>query len=269
MTTTNGVAGALLGPVDRPWVRQRDRRNGINALLASLAQGLRDEHAAAALRERFENALRQLVPVRSVRLREAGLQLAPRPSSAPMCAESLCLDIPVSGQGRRALLEATLDRATSLDEWDFQTLGAAAHLASFVLEIERAAALSGGNVGPARRCRADGAAPLIGSSQVMQALRERIERLALTDFTVLIEGESGTGKELVARQIHDLSRRSKGPFVAINCAALVETLFEAELFGIEDRTATGVRGRRGKFEHADGGTVFLVEVSDLSISAQA
>jgi transcriptional regulator with PAS, ATPase and Fis domain len=69
--------------------------------------------------------------------------------------------------------------------------------------------------------------------------------------------------------VHDLSRRRNGPFVAINCAALVETLLEAELFGIEDRTATGVRGRRGKFEAADGGTLFLDEVSDLSLSAQA
>jgi transcriptional regulator with PAS, ATPase and Fis domain len=103
----------------------------------------------------------------------------------------------------------------------------------------------------------------------MAALREQVARLAHTDFTVLIEGESGTGKELVARQIHDLSRRRKGPFVAVNCAAVVETLLEAELFGIEERTATGVRGRRGKFEHADGGTLFLDEVSDLALSAQA
>jgi transcriptional regulator with GAF, ATPase, and Fis domain len=72
-----------------------------------------------------------------------------------------------------------------------------------------------------------------------------------------LEGESGVGKELVARQIHELSRRRNGPFVAVNCAALVETLLEAELFGIEDRTATGVKGRRGKFESADGGTLFL------------
>jgi transcriptional regulator with PAS, ATPase and Fis domain len=84
-----------------------------------------------------------------------------------------------------------------------------------------------------------------------------------------IAGESGTGKELVARQIHEMGRRRKGPFVAVNCAAVVETLLEAELFGIEDRTATGVRGRRGKFEHADGGTLFLDEVSDLAPSAQA
>src|SRR6516164_7518847 len=83
----------------------------------------------------------------------------------------------------------------------------------------------------------------------MQALRAKIER--------------------VARQIHDCCPRRNGPFVAINCAALVETLIEAELFGIEDRTATGVKGRRGKFEHAHGGTLFLDEVSDLSLSAQA
>jgi transcriptional regulator with PAS, ATPase and Fis domain len=103
----------------------------------------------------------------------------------------------------------------------------------------------------------------------MREVRERIERVAPTDFTVLIEGESGTGKELVARQIHEISTRRSGPFVALNCAALVETLLEAELFGIEDRTATGVRGRKGKFEHADRGTLFLDEVGDLSLSAQA
>ena len=110
---------------------------------------------------------------------------------------------------------------------------------------------------------------MIGSSPVMEALREQVARVASTDFTVLIEGESGTGKELVARQIHEMSRRRQGPFVAVNCAAVVETLIEAELFGIEERTATGVRGRRGKFEHADGGTLFLDEVSDLSPAAQA
>jgi transcriptional regulator with PAS, ATPase and Fis domain len=103
----------------------------------------------------------------------------------------------------------------------------------------------------------------------MQDLRERIERVAQTNFTVLIEGESGVGKELVARQLHELGRRRHGPFVAVNCAAVVETLLEAELFGIEDRTATGVRGRRGKFEHADRGTLFLDEISDLSLTAQA
>lgn len=117
--------------------------------------------------------------------------------------------------------------------------------------------------------RPEDSAPLVGSSPAMRALRARIDRVAVTDFTILIEGESGTGKELVARSIHDVSGRRRGPFVAVNCAALVESLLEAELFGIEERIATGVRGRRGKFEQADGGTLFLDEVSDLSPSAQA
>jgi transcriptional regulator with PAS, ATPase and Fis domain len=110
---------------------------------------------------------------------------------------------------------------------------------------------------------------LVGDSQVMQQLRSRIQRVAATSFTVLIEGESGAGKELVAREIHASSDRRRGPFIAVNCAALVETLIEAELFGIEERTATGVRGRRGKFEMADDGTLFMDEVADLSPTSQA
>ena len=110
---------------------------------------------------------------------------------------------------------------------------------------------------------------MVGQSRVMQELRARVARIAGTHFTVLIEGESGAGKELVAREIHTGSSRREGPFVPVNCAALVESLLEAELFGIEERTATGVRGRRGKFELADHGTLFLDEVGDLSPAAQA
>jgi DNA-binding NtrC family response regulator len=110
---------------------------------------------------------------------------------------------------------------------------------------------------------------MVGQSQPMQELRARIGRVAGTHFTILIEGESGVGKELVARAIHEGSSRRSGPFVAVNCAALIESLLEPELFGIEDRTATGVRGRRGKFELADHGTLFLDEVADLSLAAQA
>src|SRR5262245_30749718 len=110
---------------------------------------------------------------------------------------------------------------------------------------------------------------MVGESRVMQDLRARVTRVARTSFTVLVEGESGVGKELVAREIHACSHRHRGPFVAVNCAALVETLLEAELFGIEERTATGVRGRRGKFELANEGTLFLDEIGDLSPTSQA
>jgi transcriptional regulator with PAS, ATPase and Fis domain len=112
--------------------------------------------------------------------------------------------------------------------------------------------------------------PILGSSVAMGTVRHRARRLARVDATVLIEGESGSGKELVARWLHELNpRRSNGPFIAVNCAALVDTLLEAELFGIEDRTATGVKGRSGKFELANGGTLFLDEIGDLSMAAQA
>ena len=110
---------------------------------------------------------------------------------------------------------------------------------------------------------------LVGQSELMTELQTRITRIAATGFTVLIEGESGAGKELVARELHARSPRHRGPFVPLNCAAIVESLVETELFGIEERTATGVRGRRGKFELADAGTLLLDEVADLSPTAQA
>lgn len=110
---------------------------------------------------------------------------------------------------------------------------------------------------------------MVGQSELMMELQSRVARIAATHFIVLVEGESGAGKELVAREIHARSTRHRGPFVALNCAALVETLVETELFGIEERTATGVRGRRGKFELASEGTLFLDEVADLSPTAQA
>src|SRR3954470_18812219 len=248
--------------------RQRDRRQAMSGLLASLARALDRRLDISLIRGAFETALGQVIPVRSVHLREIGSRFGTRPDApAP---ESIALEVPGADPGSQGLLEVTFDPGCRLGDWDFQLLGAAANLGALVLEIERSRLqlARAGLLNP-NRLRCDGAAPLIGSTPVMQALRSAIERVASTDFTVLLEGESGVGKELVARQIHELSRRRNGPFVAINCAALVETLLEAELFGIEERTATGVRGRRGKFEIAEGGTLFLDEVSDLSLSAQA
>jgi DNA-binding NtrC family response regulator len=248
--------------------RQRERRRGLGDLLAALT-GSFDRRDLSLVRGAFEDALRRMLRLRSVQLRDLGSRWAGRLEDTA-AIESITLDVPTADPAVPGLLEATFDPGSCLGEWDFQMLGAAAHVAGLVLEIERLrlqlarAGLLQGN-----KSRRDAAVPLIGSTPVMEALRARIERVAATDFTVLLEGESGVGKELVARQIHELSRRRNGPFVAINCAALVETLVEAELFGIEDRTATGVRGRRGKFEAAEGGTLFLDEVSDLSPSAQA
>jgi DNA-binding NtrC family response regulator len=112
---------------------------------------------------------------------------------------------------------------------------------------------------------------LIGDSASMQRVRAMIEKVAETDATVLVRGESGTGKELVAREVHEKnSLRSKGPFVAVNCAALPSELIESELFGHEKGAFTGAAGRReGKFEQADGGTLFLDEIGDMSSNVQA
>ncbi len=110
---------------------------------------------------------------------------------------------------------------------------------------------------------------LLGLSPQIDALRSMIERVSDADVTVLITGESGTGKDLVARSIHFASPRARGPFVALNCAALPETLVETELFGVEKGVATGVERRIGKFESAHGGTLFLDEIGDLSPLAQA
>ena len=110
---------------------------------------------------------------------------------------------------------------------------------------------------------------MIGDSPKMQRVIDLVARVADSQANVLIRGESGTGKEMVARLIHGNSPRKDGPFVAINCAALPETLLESELFGIERGVATGVEARPGKFELARGGTVFLDEVGDIPLVLQA
>ncbi len=106
---------------------------------------------------------------------------------------------------------------------------------------------------------------IIGVSPAFRRMMTLVDQVADSSATVLIHGESGTGKELVARAIHDRSSRRAGPFVAVNCAALPETLLESELFGYEKGAFTGAAGRKeGRFELADGGTLFLDEVADLS-----
>ena len=108
--------------------------------------------------------------------------------------------------GRGARIDVTFEPGRTLDGWTCELLDAATHVAALVLEFERAS----GRPPQFARIRRDGAAPIVGSSRAMRDVRERIERLAATPFTILIEGESGTGKELVARQLHDLSRPAQG-----------------------------------------------------------
>ena len=111
--------------------------------------------------------------------------------------------------------------------------------------------------------------PLVGRSPAMQEIYRTLARLMQTDLTVMITGESGTGKELVARALHDYGKRAKGPFVAINMAAIPRDLIESELFGHERGAFTGANARSaGRFEQAEGGTLFLDEIGDMPMEAQ-
>ncbi len=111
---------------------------------------------------------------------------------------------------------------------------------------------------------------MIGESPAILQIKEMIDRVAETDARVFITGENGTGKELVARWLHELSKRARGPFIEVNCAAIPSELIESELFGHEKGSFTSaIKQKKGNFELAHGGTIFLDEIGDMSLSAQA
>jgi len=121
-----------------------------------------------------------------------------------------------------------------------------------------------------REVGGEGYANIVGDSPAMKELYRQMDRVAASDITILIHGESGTGKELVAQAIYEASGRKSGPFVALNCAAIPETLQESEIFGHEKGAFTGAVARHvGKFEQANGGCLFMDEVAELSLSLQA
>jgi two-component system nitrogen regulation response regulator NtrX len=120
------------------------------------------------------------------------------------------------------------------------------------------------------RATVEGRHTMVGESYQLRSLLEQVAMAAPTNGRVLVYGENGTGKELVARTIHMRSRRSRGPFIEVNCAAIPEELIESELFGHMKGAFTGATSdRRGKFELADGGTLFLDEIGDMSLKTQA
>ncbi len=111
---------------------------------------------------------------------------------------------------------------------------------------------------------------MIGESEAIHKIKEMIQRVAPTDARIFITGQNGTGKELVARWLHELSNRSKGPYVEVNCAAIPSELIESELFGHEKGSFTSaIKQKKGNFELATGGTLFLDEIGDMSLAAQA
>ncbi|HTM20422.1 MAG TPA: sigma-54 dependent transcriptional regulator [Kofleriaceae bacterium] len=172
----------------------------------------------------------------------------------------------------------TAVEAMKLGAFDFLTKPFEAEVVR--LKVDRALELAG-----ARRARrrleeqnqylTEQAAPavsfadLVGGSEKMQRIFKTVQKVAATDSTVIVSGESGTGKELVARAIHDSSRRAAGPYIKVNAGALPETLLESELFGHEKGAFTGaIRSKLGRFELADGGSLFLDEIGEIPPSMQ-
>jgi two-component system response regulator PilR (NtrC family) len=136
--------------------------------------------------------------------------------------------------------------------------------------IRLPAAQRAGNGGESPRGAASALARLVGESRPMQGVKERVAKVARSMAPVLVRGESGTGKELVARAIHACSHRADGPFVAVNCGAIPETLLEAEFFGARKGSYTGAaQDRQGYFQAAAGGTLFLDEIGDLPLAMQS
>ena len=172
------------------------------------------------------------------------------------------------------LYSLTPDQALDADALEF-TLAVAEHMSGILAKLTEQEQLTKGLArarGEAKQLRQMLAveSDLIGKSESMRVLKDQIARFASKESTALIRGESGVGKELVARAIHFNSQRRDKPFVCLNCAALTETLLESELFGHEKGAFTGATDRKpGKFEQANGGTIFLDEVGEMSPQIQA
>jgi transcriptional regulator with GAF, ATPase, and Fis domain len=181
----------------------------------------------------------------------------------------LCVPLLISGKTIGAIYMDSRDRKQLFDHGHLQFMIGIANLASLALEnVRRWEELREENQRLRSEINLDH--DMIGTSARIQEILGVIQRVAPTTSTVLIEGDSGTGKELVARAIHCNSLRSDQPFVAINCAALTESLLESELFGHEKGAFTGaVAQKKGKIEVAEGGTLFLDEISELALALQA
>ena len=181
----------------------------------------------------------------------------------------ICVPLTMKGRISALMYVDTRDANVHFDDNHLQMMTAIAGIASLALEnIAHLEALTQENQNLRSQITIEH--NMVGASARMREVFQFIQRVAPTESTVLILGESGTGKELVARAVHRNSPRAKGPFVAINCAAIAESLLESELFGHEKGAFTGAVGqKKGKIEMASGGTVFLDEVGELAAGLQA
>lgn len=225
--------------------------------------------------------------VGSVLIREADLLLdiLPRPDFSMVIASSDIIDDPIFRSWRRnrladlplVLIQETARRRRSGNGFSRVTTLPKSDLSALPYIIEFARSLTnrtgkqtGGAAAHAEKAEVQRKQRIfVGRSTALKKVIENTRKVLNVGSSVLIQGESGTGKELVASMVHYESDRLNKPFIKVNCAAIPETLLESELFGIEEKTATNVDGRIGKFEQAEGGTIFLDEIGDMSLLTQS
>lgn len=268
-TSTNAVQGELLESHIRSLLAELAPFEAATVLLAATEEELR---ARAEERE----ATSPPPPAPGSPLVQTGQMatLTARALSDGPVVEShaSCIAVPVyaAGTARGIIVARFHPRQSGLLDNHLEILSAVSTLAAVALEnVREVQALKNENAILQQRLTADDFG-IVGKSPSMRRLLQLVERVARQDTTVLILGESGTGKELIAQAVHRASPRRGKPFVAINCAAITETLLESELFGHEKGAFTGaVAQKKGKLEVAEGGTVFLDEIGELAPALQA
>jgi len=180
----------------------------------------------------------------------------------------LCVPIQILGKILGVIYAATSDSTSPFDNDHLQFLTAVASIAAVAINnVRQMEFLKGENQRLSKEIELNHS--MVGESSAMRQVYQIVSKVAPANSTVLISGESGTGKELVARAIHANSPRADNPFIAINCAAIPETLLESELFGSEKGAYTGAPQRKGKLEIAEGGTILLDEIGELPLALQA
>jgi len=255
--------------IKRAFVALRDGEEGLRTIVSHNLEPSGESVEIQVSRALLEKTLRekraQIIPA-------TGIGPAGEKETTLVGVQSaLCVPILFRGDTGGILYADHPSRSVSFNDEDLGFLAMLGRLAGVILENLEYCERLNREIGVLRSALQEGA-DFISTSPAMEPVTKKIRLVARSDANVLITGKSGTGKEVAARSIHNLSDRKDGPFVAVNCAAIPESLLESELFGLAPRSGVSgapAEGRPGKFEQAQGGTLFLDEIGDMSPGTQA